>query len=139
VSAAAAGSRVREDGDVEVHAEPGEDPHLFEQHVQPEPQGEIEDDADDGRGDGGERGRQRLVLAQALDVGRAEEDPQEARREGHPGGQRPPSVPATSGGRAPASRNAPMKPTNWVTMMSGPGVVSAMPRPSSISPGASQP
>jgi hypothetical protein len=32
-----------------------------------------------------------------------------------------------------------MKPTNWVTMMSGPGVVSAMPSPSSISPGASQP
>ena len=28
-----------------------------------------------------------------------------------------------------------MKPTNWSTMISGPGVVSAMPRPSSISPG----
>jgi hypothetical protein len=32
-----------------------------------------------------------------------------------------------------------MKPTNWTTMISGPGVVSAMPRPSSISPGRSQP
>jgi hypothetical protein len=51
----------------------------------------------------------------------------------------PPSVPATRGDRPPASRKAPMKPTNWVTMISGPGVVSAMPSPSSISPGASQP
>ena len=32
-----------------------------------------------------------------------------------------------------------MKPTNWSTMISGPGVVSAMPRPSSISPGLSHP
>jgi hypothetical protein len=32
-----------------------------------------------------------------------------------------------------------MKPTNWSTMISGPGVVSAMPKPSSISPGWSQP
>ena len=31
-----------------------------------------------------------------------------------------------------------MKPTNWVTMIKGPGVVSASPRPSSISPGRSQ-
>src|SRR5919199_3474101 len=30
---------------------------------------------------------------------------------------RPPSVPATSGFSAPGSRNAPMKPTNWSTMM----------------------
>jgi hypothetical protein len=50
----------------------------------------------------------------------------------------PPSVPATSGLKAPGSRNAAMKPTNCSTMMSGPGVVSAMPRPSSISPGPSQ-
>jgi len=32
-----------------------------------------------------------------------------------------------------------MKHTNWVTMISGPGVVSAIPSPSSTSPGASQP
>ena len=32
-----------------------------------------------------------------------------------------------------------MKPTNWSTMINGPGVVSAMPKPSSISPGLSQP
>ena len=51
----------------------------------------------------------------------------------------PPRVAASSGGRPPASRSAPMKPTNCVTMISGPGVVSAMPSPSSISPGASQP
>ena len=51
----------------------------------------------------------------------------------------PPSAPASRGGRAPGARKAPMKPTNWTTMISGPGVVSAMPRPSSISPGRSQP
>ncbi len=48
---------------------------------------------------------------------------------------RPPSVPATIGDSVPGSRNAAMKPTNCSTMISGPGVVSAMPRPSSISPG----
>ena len=52
---------------------------------------------------------------------------------------RPPSMPAVSGDSAPGSRKAPMKPTNCSTMISGPGVVSAMPRPSSISPGWSQP
>ena len=35
----------------------------------------------------------------------------------------------------PGSRQAARKPTNCVTMISGPGVVSAMPSPSSISPG----
>ena len=43
------------------------------------------------------------------------------------------------GGSPLDPRSAPMKPTNCVTMISGPGVVSAMPSPSSISPGASQP
>src|SRR5215204_5989652 len=52
---------------------------------------------------------------------------------------RPPRVPAASGESPPGSRNAAMKPTNWSTMISGPGVVSAIPRPSSISPGCSQP
>ena len=51
----------------------------------------------------------------------------------------PPRVPARSGLNEPGSRKAAMKPTNCSTMISGPGVVSAMPRPSSISPGASQP
>ena len=51
----------------------------------------------------------------------------------------PPSVPASIGDSPPGSRNAAMKPTNCSTMISGPGVVSAMPRPSSISPGLSQP
>ena len=52
---------------------------------------------------------------------------------------RPPSVPASMGESGPGSRNAAMKPTNCSTMISGPGVVSAMPSPSSISPGLSQP
>ena len=51
----------------------------------------------------------------------------------------PPSVPASIGDRPPGSRKAAMKPTNCSTMISGPGVVSAMPSPSSISPGFSQP
>src|SRR5436309_2753916 len=51
----------------------------------------------------------------------------------------PPIVPASIGGSAPESRNAAMKPTNCSTMISGPGVVSAIPSPSSISPGLSQP
>src|SRR6266567_3568384 len=50
----------------------------------------------------------------------------------------PPKVPASIGGSAPGLRNAPMKPTNCSTMISGPGVVSAIPSPSSISPGLSQ-
>jgi hypothetical protein len=52
--------------------------------MQAKPEREIGDDADDRRGDRGQRRRQRLVAAQRLDVGRAEEDPQEARREGNP-------------------------------------------------------
>ena len=52
---------------------------------------------------------------------------------------RPPSVPASIGESEPGSRYAAMKPTNCSTMISGPGVVSAIPRPSSISPGLSQP
>src|SRR4051794_6932690 len=53
--------------------------------------------------------------------------------------RRPPSVPASIGESVPGSRNAAMKPTNCTTMISGPGVVSAIPSPSSISPGCSQP
>ena len=50
----------------------------------------------------------------------------------------PPNTPAVSGDSEPGSRNAAMKPTNCSTMISGPGVVSAMPSPSSISPGFTQ-
>ena len=51
---------------------------------------------------------------------------------------KPPSVPASIGDSVPGSRKAAMKPTNCSTMISGPGVVSAMPRPSSISRGCTQ-
>src|SRR5215469_17976161 len=40
---------------------------------------------------------------------------------------KPPSVPANIGGRLPGSRYAPINPTNCRTLMSGPGIVSAMP------------
>ena len=53
--------------------------------MQREPDREIQDDADDRGGDAGERARQRLVVAQALDKGRAEPDPQPTRHEGRPG------------------------------------------------------
>ena len=44
--------------------------------------------------------------------------------------------PPTQGSSAPGSRNAARKPTNCTTRISGPGVVSARPSPSSISPAA---
>ena len=50
-----------------------------------------------------------------------------------------PSKPATSGENGAALRKAARKPTNCVTRISGPGVVSARPRPSTISRAESQP
>ena len=44
-----------------------------------------------------------------------------------------PSTPAMIGENGAASRKAARKPTNWVTRISGPGVVSARPKPSTIS------
>ncbi len=44
-----------------------------------------------------------------------------------------PSTPAVTGENGAASRKAARKPTNCVTRISGPGVVSARPRPSTIS------
>ena len=57
---------------------------LPEDHMQPEPERKVHDDADDGGGDRAQRRRERLVAAQRLDIGRTEEDPEEAGREGHP-------------------------------------------------------
>src|SRR5262249_10339674 len=51
----------------------------------------------------------------------------------------PPIVPASRGDSVPGLRKAAIKPTNWSTMISGPGVVSAIPRPSNISVGVSHP
>ena len=90
---------------------------------------------DDRRRDRGQRARQNPVAAQRLDVGRADENPQKAGREGHPGREQPAERAGQQRRHAPGARNAAMKPTNCSTMMSGPGVVSAMPSPSSISPG----
>ena len=45
-----------------------------------EPDREVQDHADDRRGDRRQRAGERLVAAQRLDVGRAEEDPEEAGR-----------------------------------------------------------
>ena len=107
---------------------------LREQHVQREPDGEVEDHADHRRGDRGERARQALVGAQLLDERRAGEDQQHRRHEGDPGGERRAEHRAGRPARtAPGSRQAPRKPTNCVTLISGPGSVSARPRPSTIS------
>ena len=50
-----------------------------------------------------------------------------------------PMMPATIGENGAALRNAARKPTNCVTRISGPGVVSARPRPSTISGAVIQP
>ena len=50
-----------------------------------------------------------------------------------------PSTPAVSGDRSPGFWYAPTKPTNSRTMMSGPGVVSASPSPTTICPGSNHP
>src|SRR5204863_2976302 len=50
-----------------------------------------------------------------------------------------PMIPATVGDSVPGCWYAPRKPTNSVTMISGPGVLSASPRPAIIWPGSSQP
>ena len=50
-----------------------------------------------------------------------------------------PSTPAMTGENGAASRKAARKPTNCVTRIKGPGVVSASPRPSTISGAVIQP
>jgi hypothetical protein len=112
---------------IESEAEPTHRHGLPEQRVQREPDGQVENDHDDGGRYSGERACERLVAAQLFDVRRTEEDPEEARRERHPGGEQGARVAASSGESPPASRNAAMNATNWTTMISGPGVVSAMP------------
>ncbi len=62
---------------------------LSKQRVQREPDREVEDHADHGGRDRTERPGEALVAAQELDVGRTEEDPEEARREGDPGREQP--------------------------------------------------
>ena len=49
------------------------------------------------------------------------------------------STPAVVGSRSPGFRYAPRNPTYCTIWMRGPGVVSAIPRPVSISPGCSHP
>src|SRR5215469_8015951 len=109
---------------------------LVKPGVQGKPDSQIEDHTNDGSGDARERAVQELVVPQPLDKRRAKADPQKAGYERAPGGEQ---VPATIGGSEPGCRNAARKPTNCTTMISGPGVVSAMPSPSSISPGRNHP
>ena len=55
-----------------------------EEHMQREPDRQIENDADHRRGHRGKSARQSRHVLQALDIGRARHDPQEARHESHP-------------------------------------------------------
>ena len=70
--------------DIEREAEALEMPCLPKPGVQREPDREIQDDADDRRGDAGERAAERLVVAQPFDERRAEPDKEEARHKGAP-------------------------------------------------------
>jgi len=80
-----------------------------------------------------------LLPRSFFDVRRAEEDPQEARRKRHPGGKQAAEGRCDQRRKVRQHRGTPaMNPTNWTTMMRGPGVVSAMPKPSSISRGWTQ-
>ena len=58
-----------------------------EEDAPSEGQAEVKDDAGDGGEDGGEGGGEGADVAQALDVGGAEEDEGEAGEEGRPGGE----------------------------------------------------
>lgn len=69
--------------------------------MEAEPDGEIQDYADDCGGDSGERGGEFLVAAELLNVRRAEENPEEARDECVQVVMNAPSVAASSGGSAP--------------------------------------
>ena len=82
-------------------------PHLPEHGVDREPDREVEDDADHRGGDRGERAVERLVAAQHLDEGRAEEDPQEARDEGDPGREQPAERARPASARARRDRDRP--------------------------------
>ena len=77
---------------------------LAEQHVQAEPERQVGDDADHRRGDGRERARQPAHAAHRLDIGRAGEDPQEARHEGEPERDQRAGQPPASGSSPAAAR-----------------------------------
>src|SRR6266481_3494881 len=74
---------------VERQPERSHRPGLPKHGVQREPDRQIEDHADDGGGNGGQRAGKSLVAAQGLDERRAQKDPEEAGREGDPRRQQP--------------------------------------------------
>ena len=96
-------------------------------------------DPDDGRGHGLERRGEPGVASQPLDVRGAEEDEQEARRERRPHRHGRAQEPGDDRWESPGCWYAPTKPTNSSTMISGPGSISARPRPTVIWPGWSHP
>ena len=107
-STSAHASHARQHRHIEGDGSEAQRPHGGEERVQGEPDREVEDDADHRRRDRRQRRAQGAVAAQPLDEGRAEEDPQEARHEGDPGGEQP----AEGAGqeRAAASRDRGRRP-----------------------------
>ena len=101
---------------------------------------EVRDHAHDGGRHAGQRGRQRAVVPQPLDVRRAQEDEEEATARTSPRrDQQRRRAPPRPTGRARRGRGRRRgTPRTARTMISGPGVVSASARPRTISP-AGQP
>ena len=109
-----------------------------EQDMQREPEAQVQDHADHCGGDAGKRSGKARVCAQALDIGRANEDPEEAGREGRP--QRDGSAEQAESERRLATFAEAGKEAHELGHQNeGPGVVSASPSPSSISPALNQP
>src|SRR6185503_5067034 len=110
----------------------GVERELAEQDVEREPDREVEDDADHRCGDGRPRRASMYGAPRKIHRKQGAKVTQVVRSA--------PMVPARSGAMpAGGWLYAPRKPTNCTTMMSGPGVVSASPRPSTICCGPSQP
>ena len=100
---------------------------------------ERRDHADHRRGDRRERAGKPRIADDALEIGGAGEDPDEGRQERDPGGhqRRRGSRPQRREGLG--RRSAASCPMNWLTRIVGPGVVSASPSPSTISPASPSP
>src|SRR5262249_17495147 len=114
-------------------------PDLVKPGVQGKPDSQIEDHTNDGRVMPASAPFRGLLSRSRSIKGAPRPIHKKQGTNVHQVASSPPRVPATIGGSEPGCRNAARKPTNCTTMISGPGVVSAMPSPSSISPGRNHP
>ena len=79
------------------------------------------------------------IAANGFDIGRAEENPEKTRHERHPGGKQAAQRACQQRRQLARIAEGCEKADELQHHDQGPGVVSAMPSPSSISPGFSQP